>query len=322
MACAGAVLLLAAAGGCRAPRAEHTWLVAAEPSFWHAVTAADPDLDERLRGTVLADGRRMQVLLLSAETPREDLAERLAGARYAGVVLTALLAAEGEELAAAYPQLRFVLLPWSAPAAGSRPPPPANVTEVAFERRDAFERAGRLAAAYLTDLPVTAPAAAVAAWGLRETEAVAAFRAGVEAGGAGDGFVERRYDRARGRAAVDDNLDAAARAGAPVVYLEVGEFIEEGLRAMIRGGRRAVVSNWGRRPGFEKTVLLSVDDPAPEAIVAGIEAPAGTRVTVPSQVTWGLAAPLPAAAEGLYDATRAAPAAAGGNVTNQNDDGT
>ena len=306
-------MLLAAAGGCRGPRAEHTWLVAAEPSFWHAVTAADPSLAGRLRGTVAEDGSRLQVLLLAAEAPREELAERLAGARYAGVVLTALLAAEGEELAAAHPEVRFVLLPWSAPGDGARPPPPANVTEVAFERRAAFEHAGRLAAAYLAELPVTVPVAVVAARGARETASVAAFRAGVEAGGAGAGFVERRFNPARGRAALDRNLEAAARAGAAVVYLEVGEFIDAALRALIRGGRLAVVSNWGRRGGFEKNVLLSVDDPALAAIVAGIEAPAGTRVTVPSQVVWGLAATLPAAAEGLYDAIRAAPADAGGN---------
>ena len=263
--------------------------MAAEPAFWYALTAAHPDLAERLRGTVLADGSRLQVLVVTAEQPREELAARLAGARYAGVVLTGLLALEAEELAAAHPEVRFVRL--GPGAEGDAPLPlPANVTAVSFERSAAHERAGRLAAAYLADLPVTVPVGVVAVHGEREDAEVAAFRAGVDAGGAEGGFVVRRFDRARGRPGLRDSLDGVGRAGAAVVYLAVGELTAAALPILVEGGRRAVVANWGRRGGFEKTVLLSVDDPPLAAIVAGIEAPPGTRAAVPAQVAWGPAA--------------------------------
>ena len=79
------------AGGCGRTRPEHTFLVAVEPPFWHAVTAAYPTLESELRGVVLADGRRLQVLELTADEPRAELEAELAAARYAGVVLTPLL---------------------------------------------------------------------------------------------------------------------------------------------------------------------------------------------------------------------------------------
>lgn len=282
--------------------------MAVEAPFWQAVTAAWPNL-AGLDGAVLADGSRLQVLLVAAEQPRAELAEQLAGARYAGVVLTALLALEAEELAAAHPEVRFILLPWSGPGRASGAPLPANVTEVSFERSAAYERAGRLVAAYLADRSDAAQVA-VLATGWRESAGLAAFRAGLAAGGVRTPAV-KRFDRARGSAGLSDSLDAAVRAGAAVVYLEVGELTAEAVRALAASRRLAVVSNWGRRAGFEATVLLSVDDAAREAVVAGIEAPAGTRTAVPARVVWGLAAPLPEAAAGLYDDLRMAPAAPG-----------
>lgn len=301
--------MAAAGGGCAGARPERTYLVAAEAPFWDAVTAAWPNLAAGLEDTALADGGRLQVLLVGGEQPRAELAEQLAGARYAGVVLTALLALEAEELAAAHPEVRFVLLPWSGPGRGSGAPLPANVTEISFERSAAYERAGRLVAAHLAERSDAAPVAVVAVdW--RESAGLAAFRAGLAAGGAPAPIV-KRFARARGSAGLRDRLDAVIGDGAAVVYLEVGELTAEALRALTDGGRLAVVGNWGRRPGFEATVLLSVDDAAREAIVAGIESPAGTRNAVPARVVWGLAAPLPDAAADLYDDLRAAPAEAG-----------
>ncbi len=284
--------------------------MAVEAPFWHAVTAAWPNLAAGLEDTVLADGSRLQVLPVGAEQPHAELAEQLAGARYAGVVLTALLALEAEELAAAHPEVRFVLLPWSGPGRGSGAPLPANVTAVSFERSAAYERAGRLVAAYLADRSDAAQAA-VLATGWRESAALAAFRAGLADAGARPPVV-KRFDRARGSAGLSDSLDAVIRAGAAVVYLEVGELTAEAVRALADAGRLAVVGNWGRRRGFETAVLLSVDDAAREAVVAGIEAPAGTRAAVAARVVWGLAAPLPDAAAGLYDDLRGPPAQAGG----------
>ena len=304
--------LLATAGGCNRPRPEHTYLVAVEPPFWHAVTAAYPSLAADLDGTVLADGRRLQVLPVSAEAPRAELEAQLAGSRYAGVVLTPLLAFEAEGLAAAHPNVRFVLLTWaSAGAAGAaRGPPPANVTEVSFERTAARERAGRLTAAYLAGNPSAEVALLAASDSSRAAAGILAFRAGLAAA-AYDRISERAFDPARGNDGLRNALEAAIGSAAAVVYLAVGDLTGEALRILSEWGRLAIVDNWGHRPGFEATVLLSVDDPALAAIEAGVEAPAGTRTAVPARVTWGLAAPLPDAAEGLYDGVRAAPADGG-----------
>ena len=283
-------------------RPEHTYLVAVEPPFWHAVTAAHPTLESELRGMVLADGRRLQVLQLSAEEPRAELEAELAAARYAGVVLTPLLSSEAEALAAAHPGIRFVQLAWTGADQAPRAQPPSNVTAVAFDRNAALHRAGRLVAAYLADQPGT-QLAVVAATG-SGAAAVAAFRAGVAAGGAQDRVSEHPFAAERGSAGLRDSLEAAAGAG--VVLLQAGELSGEALRTLAEGGRLAVVSNWGNRRGYEATVLVSVDDPGLPAIVAGIEASPGARTVVPARVVWGLAAPLPNAAAGLYDGVRAA----------------
>ena len=292
------------AGGCGRMRPEHTYLVAVEAPFWHAVTAAYPTLESELRGMVLADGRRLQVLQLTTEEPRAELEAELAGTRYAGVVLTPLLSAEAEALAAAHPAIRFVQLAWTGADRGSRPQPPSNVTAVDFDRRAALQRAGRLVAAYLADQPATRLAVVAAAGS--GAAAVAAFRTGLAAGGAQDRVSEHFFAAERGSAGLRNSLEAAAGAGAGVVFLQVGELTGEALRTLADGGRLAVVRNWGNRHGYEATVLASVDDPGLPAIVAGIEAPAGTRAVVPARVVWGLAAPLPHAAAGLYDGVRAA----------------
>ncbi len=292
------------AAGCGRTRPEHTYLVAVEPPFWHAVTAAYPTLESELRGTILADGRRLQVLELTADEPRAELEAQLAAARYAGVVLTPLLSSEAGVLAAAHPGIRFVQLAWTGASDASLPQPPANVTEVAFDRSAALERAGRLVAAYLADQPAIR-LAVVAATG-SGAAAVAAFRAGLAAGGAEDRVSEHPFAVERGSAGLRNSLEAAASAGAGVVFLQAGELTGEALRTLAVGDRLAVVSNWGNRRGYEATVLVSVDDPGLPAIVAGIEAPAGARTVVPARVVWGLAAPLPNAAAGLYDGVRAA----------------
>ena len=298
------------AGGCSRTRPEHTYLVAVEPPFWHAVTAAYPTLESELRGLVLADGRRLQVLQLTAEEPRAELEAELAGARYAGVVLTPLLSAEAEALATAHPEIRFVQLAWTGAVQALRAQPPANVTAVAFDRRAALHRAGRLVAAFLADRPATR-LAVVAATG-SGADAVAAFRAGLAAGGAQDRVSEHPFAAERGSAGLRTSLEAAAGAGAGVVFLQAGELTGEALRTLADGERLAVVSNWGNRRGYEATVLVSVDDPGLPAIVAGIEASPGARTVVPARVTWGLAAPLPNAAAGLYDGVRAAAIEAAG----------
>ena len=301
------------AGGCSRTRPEHTYLVAVEPPFWHAVTAAWPTLESELRELVLADGRRLQVLQLTADDPRPELEAALAGARYAGVVLTPLLAFEAEALAEAHPGIRFVQLAWTGTDQASRPLQPSNVTEVAFDRSAAFRRAGRLVAAYLAGQPAL-QLAVVAATG-SGAAAVAAFRAGLAAGGAQDRVSEHHFAAERGSAGLRNSLEAAASAGAGVVFLQAGELTGEALRTLADGGRLAVVSNWGNRRGYEATVLVSVDDPGLPAIVAGIEAAPGSRTVVPARVVWGLAAPLPDAAAGLHDGVRAAAIDAAGVET-------
>ena len=301
-------VLLALAAGCSRPGPEHTYLVAVEPPFWHAVTAAWPTLESELRGLVLADGRRLRVLQVSADEPRAELEAALAGSRYAGVVLTPLLSFEAEELAAAHPGIRFVQLAWTGASGASRPQPPANVTEVAFDRSAALERAGRLVAAYLADQPALRLAVVAATGSGRD--AVAAFRAGLAAGGVQDRVSEHPFAAERGSEGLRNSLEAAAGAG--VVFLQAGELTGEALRTLAADDRLAVVSNWGNRRGYEATVLVSVDDPALPAIVAGIEAPPGARTVVPARVVWGLAAPLPNAAAGLHDGVRAAAIEAAG----------
>ena len=292
------------AGGCGRTRPEHTFLVAVEPPFWHAVTAAYPTLESELRGVVLADGRRLQVLELTTDEPRAELEAELAAARYAGVVLTPLLSSEAEALAVAHPGVRFVQLAWTGASDASLPQPLANVTAVTFDRSVALERAGRLVAAYLADHPAMQLAVVRAAGS--GAAAVAAFRAGLAAGGAQNRVSEHPFAAERGSAGLRISLEAAASVGAGVVFLQAGDLTGEALRTLADGDRLAVVSNWGNRRGYEATVLVSVDDPGLPAIVAGIEASPGARTVVAARVVWGLAAPLPTAAAGLYDGVRAA----------------
>ena len=163
-----AALLLA---GCSAGSGGDTYLLAFEPPFWHAVSVAFPQVEQELRATLEQVDRRARLLVLDDPDPAQDpvaaLNRHLGRGRYRGVVLTPLLATAAAELAAAHPEMRFVLLTWEGEVrtgegealtsqgqgatAGRRrgaalpASVPPNVTEVRFARAAAYTRAGRLA---------------------------------------------------------------------------------------------------------------------------------------------------------------------------------
>ena len=308
------------AAGCAAGQRD-TYLLAVERPFWYAVTEAFPQVEQHLRATLEQAGHRTRLLVL--EDPAAALDRQLAAGRYRGVVLTPLLAVGGTELAAAHRDLRFVLLTWqgTVAATGDDPRPaalPANVTEVRFARTAAYTRAGRLAAAYLaTRQPAKAAVVYAVDGGDAALARVAAFRAGFSAGAGGGArrLLERSLQPESDAGRLNRVLSRLEGEGVTLVYLEVGRLVRGGLEAVAREGMQAVVANWGERPGFEATVLISVDDDPAAALAAGLAAAGGERVSVPSRVVWGLAAPLPPdATPDWYDRIRtpdqAAPAAA------------
>ena len=299
------MVLVTLAGACARTRAEDTYLVAVEAPFWRAVTEAYPDLETAMRAAVLADGRRLGIVQLGSEQPLDALRARLGRARHAGVVLTPLLSLQADELAAAHPELRIVVLTWAgaatAPAAGA-----ANVTSVSFSRTTALTRAGRLLAAYIAQQP-EGKIGILATGGRVERAHVAAFRGGVTSGGGAARLTERRLDRSADGGSLKRSLDALQRSAVRVVFLEVGPLTGAALEALARDGTFAMVRDWGYRSGFEETVLLSVNDHPMPALRAGIDAAPGSTVEVASEVVWGTGAPLPDASTGLYDAVRTVP---------------
>ena len=303
------MLLAILAGACARTRAEDSYLVAVEAPFWRAVTEAYPDLETAMRAAVLADGRRLSIAHLGAEQPLDALHARLARARPAGVVLTPLLSLQADELAAAHPDLRIVVLTWTGEAAAGATAPAAggdNVTSVSFSRNAALSRAGRLLAAYIAEQP-EGRIGILATGGRVERAHVAAFRAGVTTGGGAARLTERRLDRSADSGSLQRSLDALQRSEVRVVFLEVGPLTGAALEALARDGTFAMVRNWGYRSGFEETVLLSVNDHPMSALRAGIDAAPGSAVEVASEVVWGTGAPLPDASTGLYDAVRTVP---------------
>ena len=295
--CAAVVLLTVA--GCGSGRPQDAYLLAVEPSFWYAATDAYPDLEEMVRDTVLGDGRRLRVALVDSEQPLEVLRELLADGRYAGVVLPPLLSLQAAELAAAHPQMRFVALTWTEDAATMA----GNVTSVSFERTAAFERSGRLLAAYLDRHP-DARVGVLATSGPIESANRVAFRDGLAAAGASNRLIERTLNRPEDSSDLKRSLDALQRADVQVVYLEVGALTGAALESLAADSRLAIVRNWGTRAGFAETVLVSVNDHPLTAIVAGIDAAPGAGVSVPAEVVWGSAAPPPAGSAELYDRVR------------------
>lgn len=308
MAIAGAVLILSLAGACERTRSEDTYLVALEAPFWRAVTEAYPELEADLRASVLADGRQLSITHLGTEQPLEALHAQLARARPAAVVLTPLLSLQAGDVAAAYPDLRFVVLTWAGESAPGDEAPVArpNVTTVTFARKEALTRAGRLLAAYIAEQP-DGRIGILATGGRVQRAHVTALRSGLTSGGAGARVTERRIDQSADSGTLKRSLGVMQRSEVRVVFLEVGALTGEALDALASEGTFAMVRNWGYRSGFEETVLLSVDDPPLPALRAGIEAAPGTTVEVASEVVWGTGAPLPPAADGLYDAVRTVP---------------
>ena len=325
----GALLL----AGCSAGSGGDTYLLAFEPPFWHAVSVAYPQVEQELRATLEQADRRARLLVLDdpdqAQNPVAALNRHLSRGRYRGVVLTPLLAAAAAELAAAHPELRFVLLTWEGEArtgegealtpqgqgaaAGHRRGAalpaivPPNVTEVRFARAAAYTRAGRLARAHIAAQP-HAKAGVVYTPGADALARLDAFRTGFAAAGASRQLLERPLQAASDAAQLRRILARLAGEGVTVVYLEVGGLARDGLETVAREGMAAIVGNWGERPGFEDTLLISVDDDPALALAAGIAAGAGRRVSVPSRVVWGLAAdPPPAAGADWYDAVRQLP---------------
>ena len=300
--------ILILAGGCARSNTEDTYLVALEAPFWRAVTEAYPALETDLRASVLADGRAFSIAHLEADEPLDALHARLARSRHAGVILTPLLSLQAEEVAAAHPDLRVVVLTWTGEAAAGAATPAGgpNVTSVSFLRHDALERAGRLLAAYLADQQ-EGRIGILATGGSVERAHVAAFRRGVANAGGAARVTERRIDRSADSASLKRSIAALQRSEVQVVYLEVGSLTGAALETLARDGTFAMVRNWGYRSGFEETVLLSVNDPPLEALRAGIDADPGSNVEVASEVVWGTGAPPPDGAEDLYDAVRTIP---------------
>ena len=300
--------MLLVAGACDRARYADTYLVALEAPFWRAVTEAHPELDSALRASVLADGRHLGIIHLGPEQPLEALHAQLARARPAGVVLTPLLSLQADEVAAAYPDLRIVVLTWTGETSATDAAPPGgpNVTTVSFARTEALTRAGRLVAAYLAEQP-EGKIGILATGGRVERAHVTAFRSGVTSGGAGARVTERRIDQSADSGALKRSLAVMQRSEVRVVFLEVGARTGEALDALAGEGMFAMVRNWGYRSGFEETVLLSVDDPPLAALRAGIEAAPGSSVAVASEVVWGTGAPLPSGSDNLFDAVRTVP---------------
>ena len=306
------MLILTLAGACARSRARDTYLVALEAPFWRAVTEAFPELEADMRASVLAGGRRLSLAHLSSEQPLDALHARLARARHAGVVLTPLLSLQADEVAAAHPDLRIVVLTWTGEAAAASAPgtsaPAAgpNVTTVSFSRHEALARAGRLLAAYIAEQP-EGRIGILATGGRVQRAHVAAFRGGVTHAGAAARLTERRLDQSADRASLQRSLDALQRSAVRVVFLEVGPLTGAALEALASDGTFAMVRDWGYRSGFEETVLLSVNDPPLAALRAGIDAAPGSAVAVASEVVWGTAAPPPRNSTELYDAVRTVP---------------
>ena len=300
------MLILALAGACARSRARDTYLVALEAPFWRAVTEAYPELEADMRASVLADGRRLSLAHLDSGQPLDALYARLARARHAGVVLTPLLSLQADEVAAAHPDLRIVVLTWTGEAAAGTDAAGPNVTSVSFSRNEALARAGRLLAAYVAEHP-EGRIGILATGGRVERAHVAAFRGGVTSAGAAARLTERRLDQSADSGSLKRSLDALRRSAARVVFLEVGPLTGEALAALAGDGTFAMVRNWGYRSGFEETVLLSVNDPPLAALHAGIDAAPGGTVEVAAEVVWGTGAPLPDNSTGLYDAIRTVP---------------
>ena len=294
-----ALLLLVSTGllsSCGGPAA----IAFFEEIAWYAQGVPDEELRSALSAEAASVGMRLEVIVSSTTQPRVALGEALAARPASMAVVVPLVSLEVDQLAVAHPDVHFV-------AIGATSAPAPNVTAVAFDSDEAFERAGRVMGLY-----VLARNEARVAVVERRPVAVAGVEqvvAGIQQVAGTDVLLRRELQAGADRVRLRRLIEGVVRDGATVVFLDVGNLAAVGLATIEDQGVLAVVRNWGRRPGYEGTLLLTVEEDLSEAIRAGLEqATAGGRpspgdapLSVTGRVVWRLDEPPPAAAATLLD---------------------
>ena len=294
-------------GACGAPTA----IAFFEEVAWYAQGVADEEMRSTLTTSAASVGVRLEPIVSAEPEPRVALAAALRDRRPSLAVVVPLLSLEVDELAAEHPGVHFVAI--GVPAAAASSARPTNVTAVSFDSDGAFERAGRVMGLYVR----SRDGARVAVIERRPVSARAVERvvAGIQEVAGGDALLRRELQSGADRVRLRRLVEGVVRDGALVVFLDVGDLAAAGLATLADQGALAVVTNWGNRPGYEGTLLLTVEEDLAAAVRAGLQraterasdpSPASAAVAVAGQVVWRLGEPPPATAATLLDARVAA----------------
>jgi hypothetical protein len=240
------------------------------------------------------DGRfRVQVLVLDpAKSPLPAAERLLAGRRSGWVYLSPLLLLDAHALASGFPAMRIV-------QEGTEPGPEPNLVQLAFQREEAFRRAGRAAARMLTQqdlrpiLPEgqagAAPPKAAVVLAQPPTQArrqAEAFRAGFSEVADSSLLLEQDLGTLSDTARARRILDSLREQGACIFLLQtygLTGFCLEYLRS--QGGLAVLEEAVGA--AYEDQVVLSLQEDFVSALGLLGRSPEQTVVPGPVRLVWG-----------------------------------
>ena len=272
-----------------------------EEVTWYGYGLPDAQLRREVELAAASAGVQLQAVVDTGSQPRAALSAALEAHRADLAVLFPLLSLEAEAIASAHPSVHFV-------AIGGLEPTAANLTSVQFDSDRALENAGRVMALYVAARPGTR--VAVIERPLAGSGGAEHVVAGVLDEAGPTLLLRRELQAGADRVRLRRLIEGVVRDGAVVVFLDVGDLAAVALATIADQGALAAVRNWGRRPGYKRVLLLSVDEVLSDGLRAGLEGaaaradgrgpPPGT-ISVPARLVWRIDEEPPPAAAALVD---------------------
>jgi len=277
-----------------------------DPPYWSTL-GGDIILQARLDGFALAHGKLPTfVLTRPGPDPHGAITKALSTGRFGTVVVGPLLSLDSQQLALNHPRVRFILV-HAAPTVAATT---KNVTVLSFDRRDAFRRAGTVAALVAAEQPSVGTQASSSVCILTNegsdlsSAELDAFRDGASSTSPPGAPVTHVITGSSDSTAVQAAVAALRKSGVQVFLLSLGVANPIALDALKSAGGIAVVADWARAGLDAAQVLLSVETEETDGLMSAIAAKDGGLVNGKVRLVLGDARPIPAAARPLLDAQR------------------